>query len=225
MSTKHQIWITYNNETEKILIPVNPTKLQASNGSNNEKASVIDIGDVTIKQAPPAEIYQWSSFFPATYFQGCVSSNIPVPQDAVSKIKRWKNGDKPVHFIVTGLGINGYYTIEQFDPYHVGGDVGTIYYNIKLMEYRSVTIRQIATMQVNRATRIDNTVPASTYTVVKGDCLWNLAKKFYGKSAQFTKIYNANSETIESAAKSHGKSSSNNGHWIYPGTVLTIPAA
>ena len=30
--------------------------------------------------------------------------------------------------------------------------------------------------------------------------------------------------TIEAAAKSHGKSSSGNGHWIYPGTVLSIPA-
>ena len=28
---------------------------------------------------------------------------------------------------------------------------------------------------------------------------------------------------IEETAKKHGKSSSNSGHWIYPGTVLQIP--
>ena len=63
----------------------------------------------------------------------------------------------------------------------------------------------------------------SKYTVVSGDCLWKIAKRFYGNGVEYTKIYNANSSIIEETAKAHGKSSSSNGHWIYPGTVLTIP--
>ncbi len=214
MSSNHQMWLTYNNESEKILIPVNPEKLQASNGSNNDNEQVIDIGDVTIKQAPPAEVYQWSGFFPASYFQGCSSPSVPDPLGTVNKIKRWKAGDKPVHFIITGLGINGYYTIEQFDPYHVGGDVGTVYYNIKLKEYRAVTIRKVGAAKAYTATRIDNTVPASTYTVTNGDCLYNIAKKFYGDGDYYTKIYEANKSII-----------GNNPNDIYSGQVLTIPAA
>ena len=64
----------------------------------------------------------------------------------------------------------------------------------------------------------------SSYTVKSGDTLWAIAKSKYGNATLYTKIYNANSGTIESAAKAHGKASSSNGHWIYPGTVLTIPA-
>ena len=64
----------------------------------------------------------------------------------------------------------------------------------------------------------------SQYTVKSGDTLWAIAKSKYGNGALYTKIYNANSSTIESAAKAHKKASSSNGHWIYPGTVLTIPA-
>jgi len=30
------------------------------------------------------------------------------------------------------------------------------------------------------------------YTVKKGDCLWNLAKKYYGKGSKYMKIFNAN---------------------------------
>ncbi|MFQ9653605.1 MAG: hypothetical protein ACLRZZ_28500 [Enterocloster sp.] len=35
--------------------------------------------------------------------------------------------------------------------------------------------------------------------------------------------YAANGAVIEAAAKQHGKSSSNNGWWIYPGTVPANP--
>ena len=64
---------------------------------------------------------------------------------------------------------------------------------------------------------------SKTYTVKKGDCLWKISKKFYGKGSSWKKIYNANKSTIESVAKKHGKKSSSNGHWIYPATKLKIP--
>lgn len=46
------------------------------------------------------------------------------------------------------------------------------------------------------------------------DCLWNIAKKFYGNGAKYTVIYNANKGII-----------GGNPNLIYPGQVLTIPAA
>lgn len=52
---------------------------------------------------------------------------------------------------------------------------------------------------------------ASTYTVVRGDCLWNIAKRLYGNGALYTKIYEANRDKIKSP------------NLIYPGQVLTIP--
>lgn len=50
-----------------------------------------------------------------------------------------------------------------------------------------------------------------TYTVKKGDCLWNIAKKFYGNGALYTKIYDANTNKIA------------NPNLIYVGQVLVIP--
>ena len=52
-----------------------------------------------------------------------------------------------------------------------------------------------------------------TYTVKKGDCMWNIAKQFYGSGAQYMKIYEANRSVI-----------GGNPALIYPGQVLTIPA-
>lgn len=62
-----------------------------------------------------------------------------------------------------------------------------------------------------------------TYVVVSGDTLWGIAKKFYGSGMKYSLIYDANREAIETTAKEHGKSSSNHGHWIWPGQVLVIP--
>lgn len=35
------------------------------------------------------------------------------------------------------------------------------------------------------------------YTVKRGDCLWKIAKKYYGNGALYTKIYNANRDKIK----------------------------
>lgn len=88
---------------------------------------------------------------------------------------------------------------------------------------------QITLHKVQKPIKVTAAVAASSsgasgnYTVVAGDTLWRLAKRFYGSGAKYTVIYNANADIIESTAKAHGKSSSSNGHWIWPGTVLVIP--
>ena len=61
------------------------------------------------------------------------------------------------------------------------------------------------------------------YYVQSGDCLYSIAKKFYGNGNKWTTIYNANKTVIENTAKKAGRKSSENGHWIYTGTPLIIP--
>lgn len=53
----------------------------------------------------------------------------------------------------------------------------------------------------------------TSYTVVSGDCLWNIAYKLYGSGARWTEIYELNKETVK------------NPEMIYIGQVLTVYAA
>lgn len=55
--------------------------------------------------------------------------------------------------------------------------------------------------------------PPRTYRVVKGDCLWNIARKFYGPNAgpSWPRIFDANRGQIKDP------------HWIYPGQNFVIP--
>lgn len=63
------------------------------------------------------------------------------------------------------------------------------------------------------------------YTVVKGDTLWTIAEQFLGTPLRYAEIYDLNKDVIEAEAQKRGKKDSSNGHWIFPGTVLQIPAA
>lgn len=61
------------------------------------------------------------------------------------------------------------------------------------------------------------------YVIQKGDTLWELAQEWYGDPTKYTEIYQANAAAIEADAKRRGKSSSNNGYWIFPGLTITKP--
>lgn len=217
MTTNYNMWITYNADAEKLHLPVLPETFTVSIGSNNSSVDVVGLGEIIVKQARPAFQFQFSSFFPKTTFPG-VNGALTDPLTCVDKLKTWHNGDKPVKLVLSNLNISVYCTIENFKYYEQGGDVGTIHYDITLKEYREVTVRQVkveaktqkATVEKTE-TRVDNTVQPQTYTVKKGDCLWNIAKKLLGNGAKYTQIAAANKGIIK------------NLNLIYAGQVLTIP--
>ena len=57
------------------------------------------------------------------------------------------------------------------------------------------------------------TAPAGSYTVVKGDSLWHIAKKTLGDGSKWNLIYQANKSTVKDPSM------------IYVGQVLQLPAA
>lgn len=70
---------------------------------------------------------------------------------------------------------------------------------------------QVQTVSVEKERDASTAPTAKTYTVKAGDTLWALAAKYYGSGAQYTKIYEANTDKIS------------NPNLIYVGQVLTIP--
>lgn len=218
MSINYQIWFTWNAEKEKIRLPVLPEKFSVKNGSNNQSVDLTGLGEVTIMQSRPALQFSFSSFFPAHSFPGMKSLIAVPPILYIRMIERWKKNRVPIHFICTGMFINLYCTIESFNYSESGGDVGTYSYDITLKEYQEVSLKTvsvssalIATVQ-DVTTRVDSASTPKTYTVKKGDCLYNIAKSLYGNGAKYTDIYSANKSIIGS-----------NPNLIKPGQVLKIP--
>lgn len=216
--SKRQLWLTYNGEREKIQFPVLPETFEVSFGNTNKTVDISGLGEIVILQDRAAIEVSWDSFFPATKFPGVQVDSLTPPKILLKTICEWKSSDKPVHIILTGTDVNFFAAIQSIQPSEEGGDPDSIYYKIKLKEYREVKVRQV---QVNittkvatvssQATRTDNRVQEKTYTVKSGDCLWNIAKSLLGSGSRYTEIYNLNKDKIK------------NPNLIYPGQVLRIP--
>lgn len=135
---------------------------------------------------------------------------------------------------VTGTCINYSVYISSFKGKYSGG-LGDFYYDIKFIIAREIKIYTTKELKIGTSSKTQR--PASkksnkksttgskttTYTIKSGDTLSRIAQKKLGKASRYPEIYKLNKSKIEAAAKKHGRKSSNNGHWIYPGTKLTIP--
>lgn len=209
--------ISFENLKESIILPVNPSELVISGGGTTfSDSQVIKGGERTIIGNSMLQGVAFSSFFPRDYDSSyCVKKDIPDPWEAVDKINKWRESGKPVKLLITGTDINMYATIRKFDYKEKGGEPGDVYFDIEFKEFKFIKIREVVkeTPKVEQQSdRPETAVTANTYTVVKGDCLWNIAKRFYGSGNQYTKIFDANSPPIQ------------NPNLIYPGQVLTIPS-
>ena len=238
----------------EMLCPVAPSQLQLKIGNNNKTMTLINEGEVNIlKQAGLTDV-SFDLLLPNVKYpfavyednDGDETEDFKKAGFYLEKLEKMKTDEKPFQFIVTRVlpneemlfDTNMKVSLESYDIKEDAEQGFDVVVSIKLKQYKeygvktcTVTIKKdnktTATVTKKRTTE-KSPAPSKnknkTHTVKKGDCLWNIAKKYYGDGSKWKKIYNANKNVIEKAAKKHGKKSSSNGHWIYPGTKLTIPA-
>lgn len=209
--------ISFENLKENLILPVNPPEPVISGGGVSfTDVVVIKGGERTVIGDEMLRTVSFSSFFPRDYDASyCTTENIPKPWEAVKQLNRWIRSGKPMKLLITETDINMYATMRKFVYREKGGEPGDVYYDIEFKEFKFIKIREVSnkTLKVQQQSgRPDTKAASKTYTVSKGDCLWNIAKKFYGSGTQYTKIFEANNPPLKNAAV------------IYPGQGLTIPS-
>lgn len=211
-----EFWLQKNNS--KFQLPVKPSDFTVTVSHRNTVVNVIQTGDINLIGKTGLREITLSSFFPAKDYNFSNNSDRKKPLTYVEKIEKWRNSGSPIRVIITGV-LNMEATIESFN-YGEQDATGDIYFTVSLKEYKKIKLKKANVTitkdskpapKSTRTTQPENTNSGKTYTVKSGDCLWKIAKQFYGNGAQYTKIYNANKDKIK------------NPNLIYVGQVLTIP--
>lgn len=123
---------------------------------------------------------------------------------------------------ITGFGNpDGLYYLDEMVTKIRGSGASQQTLTMHLIGYRMDEAKVLIDVEPDPQNPEEN----SSYTVKKGDTLWDIAKELLDSPLRYADIYNLNQEVIESEARNRGKRNSSNGHWIFPGTVLQIPAA
>ena len=216
----------------KMLCPVSPSKLQIKIKGQNKTLTLIDEGEVNILKKSGLTEISFDLLLPnvkypfATYKSGFENAKYFLDQ-----LEKMKTEARPFQFIVTRTFPNGKMlfdtnmkvTLESYDIKEESAQGFDVVASVKLKQYREYGTKTctISTDSGKTTASVQNSRPAEnspapatnqTYTVKEKDCLWKIAKFFYGDGAKYTVIYNANKDKIK------------NPNLIYPGQVFVIPA-
>ena len=218
----YQVWMG------SYLLPVTPSKVNMTINNKNETVDLITGGEVNILKDPGLTTIDYECQFPnltkypfARYVNGQFQ-NAKYFLDAFEKMKLDR---KPFTFKIlrstpqnkTIFDTSMNVTLEDYkisDDADEGFDMKV---SVNLKQWKDYGTKKLIVKKPKKKTA------SKTYTVKKGDCLWKIAKKKLGKGSREKEIYKLNKSLIEKTAKKHGKKSSNNGWWIYPGTKLKLP--
>jgi LysM repeat protein len=228
-----------------IIFPITPGELTTTSGSKNSVVTLIDEGDVNILKSPSLIEVSFEARFPMRKYP--YSRNAASFESYFSIFKQLKEEKQSFRFIVARNTLRGSRTwdtnllvaLEELSINESAdeGDDALVSFTLKQYKPYGVKILEVPkkeeaeepkkeTTSTTEEPRDDSTKKTNSnksYTVKSGDTLWAIAKKYYGKGSEWKKIYNANKSVIEKTAKNHGMSSSQTGHWIFPGTKLKIP--
>lgn len=218
--SNYAIFFDYDNKTYRL--PTNPEQITISSVQANSKYEILKQGQIAIPTHMELKEYSFECEFPNKPLHYVETSNSFKPADYyINLFKNIREDLKPIRFIASnGIGdeITSLVLIEDIEIVEKAGEEGDKYLSFSLLEYKEFNKKQVTVQKGIIINTLPKSQPApvnpkstGSYTVLSGDSLWSIAKKYYGDGSKFTKIAEANKDKIK------------NPSLIYPGQVLTIP--
>lgn len=217
--------IFFRDEEEKLTIrlPMNPEEINQSRELETEEFSVLKLGKIVQAGDNGLLKIEFEAQFPSKVSRLVETSNGFKNADYYrNKFDTWMSNKKPVRFICSnGISkdLSLLVLITNLDIKEVAGEEGDYYIKFSLMEYKPYSLKVLENnpsivYKPPTPPRPANPPkpPYKMYTIVSGDCLWNIAKRFLGNGARYMEIYNINRPPL-----------GGNPNLIYPGQQIKIP--
>lgn len=211
-----------------------PESIQGVMDASMQTFDIISKGAVAVPKGTGVKEIKWSGeFFGKTKRKEAIvkSKKWKSPRKCLYILRKWMNQGVVLNLVASGTWINMDVVISALSVEEYGA-YGNVRYTITLSQYRRLKIYTTKELKIagteNKGKKTKERAGGNedggkgNYTVVSGDTLWGIAAKHCGGGMNWTKLYDANAETIESEARKHGKNNSDHGHWIWPGEVLVL---
>lgn len=204
-----------------IALSMLPEQIVHKSSASFERYNVINTGPVEVHNGNGLQAFSWNGHLPGKNVKNMsfVKQWHWQPPGQIERIIRgWEESGAILNFMVTETNINHDVKIRDFDITLKGANFWE--YSIELAEHRDLKIYTVAEMAKRRSSGKSRTMSnvaysrerQITYIIKNGDTLWNLARRYLGNGALYTRIHNLNRDVI-----------GNDPSALKPGTVITLP--
>lgn len=230
--------MAYSLYLDGILYPVPPAKVKMKINNQNTTMSLIDDGEINFLKMAGLTTVQFDLLLPQTRYPFAAYANGFKGADYfLMALERLKTQNEPFQFILSRVTPTGKLlfdtnlkvSLEDYEVEEEAENGFDVMVSVNLKQYRHFATKTIirepqkagqpAKATVKTPREADSAPKKKTHTVVKGDCLWNIAKRYMGSGTKHTALYEANRAVIDGRNKGTG----NPKHTIYVGQVLSIP--
>ena len=211
-------------DRNQILLPVTPAEIEMKTGNRNKAVYILNFGEMNLAKKPGLQEIRFTVLLPGRKY-GFVQTEdgFHEAEYYLNHFKEYKASAKPVQMILFRKMADGTQLfcgnrdvlLEEYTITEKGGEQGDFWVEMYWKEWKtaksirySVKSQNGGNVLVEQGQQRQAKTPAATYTVQKGDCLWNIAKKQLGDGTKYRQI-----------AEKNGISDPNK---IYPGQVLKL---
>lgn len=199
--------MSYIFSLDGVILPVTPSKITTSIKNQNETVTLINDGEVNILKLPGLTELSFSFLAPHAKYPFVIGELKSVDY-YYSLLEKLKTSLKPFQFAIkrelpNGKSIfatNMTVSLESYDIVEDAENGLDTTFTVSLKQYKEygtqsikITTNASGAKTATKTTQRETTkAPAKTYTVQKGDTLWNIAKKCLGDGTKYATLAKLN---------------------------------